>query len=438
MSLKAGFAEIDITPKPGAQKIGWLKIIVSDHVLDPLFARAAVFESSGARIGFIQLDTLFVPAELAAEVREKVSAACGFPGENVMVAATHNHAGPAVDAVGLVKHDAAYVQTLTAKIVSVFGAAVEGMRAAEVGFGRSFEFDVGYNRRVVMRDGTVRTHGTFSERESLCVEGPIDPEVAVVAARPAGGGELLGVLVNFACHPAHHGPDGALSAGFPGVLAAEMKSRGCPVTCFLQGAAGNVACPDPVTGRQKPMEEVGKILARDVSAALEEVEFTGEVELGCRSKTIQLPFRELSPEQIEGSVRGAQRFVDPAIYDEVIPAEVERIRRLGTQAAEVQVLFVNDVAFTAIPGEYFVEFGLRIKERAYPARALVVTCANGRLGYIPTKEAFRRGGYETTFGPSSCMGPEAGDMLAEAAVELIGRGIAGRDDPAGGAEHDTS
>lgn len=102
------------------------------------------------------------------------------------------------------------------------------------------------------------------------------------------------------------------------------------------------------------------------------------------------------------------------------------------------MLFVNDVAFTAIPSEYFVEFGLRIKERAYPARALVVTCANGMLGYIPTKEAFRRGGYETTFGPSSCMGPEAGDMLAEAAVELIGRGIAGRDDPAGEAEHDRS
>ena len=69
MCLKCGFAEIDITPEPGIQKIGWLKEVVSDHVLDPLYARAAVFESGGERIAFLQLDTLFVPDAMVAEVR---------------------------------------------------------------------------------------------------------------------------------------------------------------------------------------------------------------------------------------------------------------------------------------------------------------------------------------------------------------------------------
>ena len=424
MALQAGFAEVDITPPPGGQKIGWLKVIVSDHVLDPLFARAAVFESGGERIGFVQLDTLFVPASLAAEVRERISRGCGFPGGNIMLAATHNHAGPAVDDVGAVQCDHAYVETLTGKLVDAFGRALAGMEPAEIGFARSFEFDVAYNRRMVMRDGTARTHGRFTDPEALCVEGPVDPEVAVLAARPAGGQKLLGVLVNFACHPAHHGPDGALSAGFPGVLAREMKSRGCPVTCFLLGAAGNIHTSDPARGgADRPMEEVGRMLADDVCAALKQMDFTDDVRLGCRSKTIQLPFRQLTEEQIRGTVRGAQRFVDPGIYDRVIPAEVERIRRLGTETAEVQVLFVNDVAFVSIAGEYFVEFGLRIKEGAHPAEALVVSCANGRLGYVPTREAFRRGGYETTFGPSSCLGPAAGDMLAETALELIAKGV---------------
>ncbi|GAG34883.1 unnamed protein product, partial [marine sediment metagenome] len=58
--MRAGFAEIDITPPVGILKMGWLKRIVSDRVLDPLYARAAVFEHEGARVGFIQLDTLSI------------------------------------------------------------------------------------------------------------------------------------------------------------------------------------------------------------------------------------------------------------------------------------------------------------------------------------------------------------------------------------------
>lgn len=424
MSLKAGFAEIDITPPVGIQKIGWLKVIVSDHVHDPLFARAAVFESPAARIGFIQLDTLFVPAALAAEVRQEIARRCGFPGGNVMISATHNHAGPAVDSVGAVPCEEAYVRQLAGKMASVFAAALEGTQPAEIGFARRFEFDVPFNRRVVMRDGTARTHGRFSDPEALYIEGPVDPEVAVLAVRSSGGGGLLGALVDFACHPTHHGPDGALSAGYPGVLAAEMKSRGCPVTLFLLGAAGNIHFSDPARGgAEKSMAQIGGILADHVAAAISEMAFAAPAELGCRSKTIQLPFRELTDQELAGTVRGAQRFVDPAIYDELIPAEVERIRRLGTEASELQVHFVGERAFVAVGGELFVELGLRIKERCWPRQVLVVSCANGRLGYIPTKQAFARGGYETTFGPPSCLAPGAGEMLVEAAVELVSRGL---------------
>lgn len=418
--MRVGFAEIDITPPVGAHKVGWLKDIVSDHVLDPLRARAAVMDCGDDRIAFVQLDLLFAPAPLTRRIRRAVSAEHGFPGENVMVAATHNHAGPAVDDCGDVQCDQAYVEALVEKVVAAFGEAAAGARPAEIGFARSFDFDVPHNRRVVMRDGTVRTHGSFSDPDALCFDGPVDPEVAVLAARAAGGGPPLGMLVNFACHPTHHGPDGALTAGYPGVLAREMKSRGWAVTAFLQGASGNVHTSDPARGgADRPMDEVGRLLADDVTAALEKMEFTSDVRLGARTRTVELPFRQITDEQIAGAARGAQRFVDPHIYDRLIPAIVERIRRLGAEPAEVQVLSVNDVAFVAIPGELFVEHGLRIKQRCWPRQALVVECANGQIAYIPTKDAFQRGGYETTFGPPSWLAPEAGDLLTDAAVELI-------------------
>lgn len=422
MSLKAGFAEIDITPPPGTHKIGWLKEIVSDRVLDPLSTRTVILECKGRKVAFIQLDTLSIRWTQVADMRRRIEEQYGFPGAHIMIAATHNHAGPAVANVGDVRRDDEYVETLVKKVVAVFGKALENLQEARIGLGSCFQFDVSHNRRVVMRDGTARTHGGFDTPDALYVEGPIDPEVAVLAARGKDDA-LLGAVVNFACHPTHHGDETALSAGYPGVLAREMRSNGCPVTLFLNGASGNISSGDPYRDKAaETMEEIGAALAEDAGSVVESMDFRNSAELGCRSRTIELPFRQASEDEMKGTIKGAQRFVDPAIYDRDVPKVLERIRRRGTQPAEVQAVFIDEYAFAGIPAEYFVQNGLRIKERAYPRHALVVSHANGMVGYVPHKEAFLRGGYETTFAGSSRLAPEAGEMLADCAVELIRKG----------------
>ncbi len=419
MTLRAGFAEIGITPPLGTHKIGWLRDIVSDTLLDPLAARVAVLEGDGRTIGVVQLDTLSIRWTQVAEIRRRIEAAYGVPGGHVMVAATHNHAGPAVANCGEVRRDETYVADLIEKVVRAFGQAVEALTEAELGFGTCFEFDVAYNRRVIMRDGTVRTHGSFDDPEALCMEGPIDPEVAVIAARDRTG-RLLGAIVNFACHPADHGGGTALSAGFPGVLAATMKQRGCPVTLFLNGASGNISTANPLAGGvSMAMEEVGRRLAADAWGVIEPMTFREAVRLGARARTVSLPYREATEAEIRGTVRGAQRFVDPAIYDRIIPDLVQRIETRRVQPAEVQVLSVDEVALVGMPAEYFVQLGLRIKEAAHPRHALVVGHANGMVGYLPHRDAFERGGYETTFIQSSRMAPGAGEQLADCAIDLI-------------------
>ena len=298
------------------------------------------------------------------------------------------------------------------------------MEDAEIGWGRCFEWNVAHNRRVVMRDGTVRTHGTFADRNALCFEGPIDPELAVIAVRSAG--KLRGLIVNFSCHPTHYGGDTILSAGFPGVLAQEMKrctnesvpGQG-PVTLFLNGACGNLHTTDPRTGTNPSQEEVGQTLAQDVTGVLHEIQYRRDARLGAASRVVELPYRVVTEAQVKGRTRGAQRFIDPAIYERAIPALVSTIQERKTHRVEIQALALGEIAIVSVPGEYFTEFGLWIKERAYPMNALVATNANGRVGYIPTRDAFLRGGYETTFGPASMLAPEAGELIAATAVELI-------------------
>ena len=132
-----------------------------------------------------------------------------------------------------------------------------------------------------------------------------------------------------------------------------------------------------------------------------------------------LPFREVTPAEINGTAPGAQRLGDPEIPSRVIPRLLAEIEAEGMQRAEVQVIALNKYALVGIPAELFVELGLEIKERAHPAHVLVVGLANGMVGYVPHEAAFARGGYETTLGDGSKLSPAAGGMLVRAAIETV-------------------
>ena len=387
-------------------------------MLDPLYAKVAVFECGDGRVAFIGLDLLFVHRDQVAEIRKRLQEKYGFPGEAVMIGATHNHAGPAIE-TDLYPRDEAYILMMIEKSVAAFGQAWESRREAEIGFGSVNEWHVGYNRRVIYRDGTTKCHGNFKDPNGLSFEGPVDPEVAVVAAR-AKDGALLGTIVNFACHPCHHGGDAAFSAGYPGQLAKAMKEKKCPVTLFLQGAGGNIHHGDPSgENKEKSMEEAGQVLAADVEKAVAAMKFRATAKLSSRTRTLDLPYRTVTDDEVKGKIRGIQRFGEAGFYEKTADLVLEEIKREGTAKAEVQAILIDELVHVAIPAEYFVQHGLRIKEETHPRRTRVVGYADGMLGYVPHKDAFRRGGYETTFGYRSKLAPEAGDLLAEAAIELV-------------------
>ena len=87
----------------------------------------------------------------------------------------------------------------------------------------------------------------------------------------------------------------------------------------------------------------------------------------------------------------------------------------------MQVHNVGDIYYAGVPCEWFVEFGLQLKERLYPRQALVVGSANDIVGYVPHAAAFPRGGYETTFLSTSKLAPGAGDVLLDSTVKLAGK-----------------
>ncbi|MDO8629831.1 MAG: hypothetical protein Q7R41_05010, partial [Phycisphaerales bacterium] len=364
---------------------GWLAKKVADHVLDPLYAKAAVFESGGEKVGFASLDTLSVRWTQVSRIRQEVEKRRGIRGDGIMVAATHNHAGPAVVNLGESSRDDAYLAFLVEKVTEAFVEANAGLTPAKVGVGSGFEGRISFNRRYLMRDGRALCHPGVASPEVICPEGVIDAELGVLSVK-ADDDRMMGLITNFACHPTHLGGEGEISAGYPGAFSRELKAGlgASLVNVFLNGACGDIHHANPIDpSYDDSPERMGAVLAEDVTKVLENMVYSDEVPVGAASATIQLPIRPVGESDLERAAN-AQRFADDDVYRASIRRLIEKRKVRDFVLAEIQVLRVGDAVFVAIPAEYFVEFGLKIKLNSPAKRTYVVSCANGMVGYVPT------------------------------------------------------
>jgi len=85
----------------------------------------------------------------------------------------------------------------------------------------------------------------------------------------------------------------------------------------------------------------------------------------------------------------------------------------------IQVFRLGNTALVSVPGEPFVEEQLRIKLASPAAFTFMAHMSNAYVGYIPTLQAFARGGYETRTGQGSKLAPEALNMIGDAVIGML-------------------
>jgi hypothetical protein len=94
--------------------------------------------------------------------------------------------------------------------------------------------------------------------------------------------------------------------------------------------------------------------------------------------------------------------------------------------APIQALRVGNDAIVAIPGEEFVETGMRIKRISPADHTLVAAYSNSaNMGYVPIREAYPKMGYEV-YGAHMWYGlfrlaPGAAEAVTGAALSLLKR-----------------
>jgi len=453
-ALRAGAAQVDITPDAGVQVAGHVGVHrPAKFVEDPIYAKALVLESAGRKLCLVALDVTIITRRHADEIRRAAVERFGFEYDAVMVHATQTHSAPALGHFILTEEfeaippefdwlrggDERYNAFAVERTIEAVRLANESLEPVQVGAASGIEYRMAFNRRAVMRDGMVqmpppRWSDPDGPARMRYMEGPIDPEVGVVCLRRQDL-RMPAILANYTCHPVHVFPKPIISPDWPGALADELRSafgREC-VALVTNGACGNVNPwppfdPDYVEDHRR----MGRVLAGVVRDTMERITFRQEAVLDRRARRLAIPLREIEPERLEAARKvlaeqPAPRWAD----DEHTYVAWEWMRAAGLVDLanlrerepeldyEVQVFRVGDAALVGLPGEPFVEGGLRIKlaSPAYPT--YVLHCTNQYVGYIPVREAFARGGHEVVTSPWSKLAPEALDMVVDAATGLL-------------------
>jgi len=430
-TMKAGFAERDITPDIGMERPG-----------------GYVFDDGSNRVALVGIDALVIHRPQVLAARKAIREKCGIEPDCVLVAASHSHSSGPTGMIlpGQYDHadefvrklayeksscaDAGYLEKVVQAIIDAVCEADTARAEARCGVGVGIEDKVAFNRRFRMKNGLSHTHPGQGNPDIIEPAGPTDPQVGVIGAWNTEG-KLIGCVVNFACH-ATTSP-GGISANYiyylEQVIRGGMQAPDC-VVVFTAGASGDVTQVDNLSPyRRVGGEQSARFVGGRVGAEAVKVLLTMEpgtlTPLDARTKVFNIKRRVPNPERVKRCYELAKK--DPKEVGSTEWTFAKEIVLLDYLVAkqpevevEVQAVQVGPAVFITDPAEYFCQFGLDIKAGSPFKFTFPVSLANGCVGYVPTEEALGEhgGGYETRLTSYSNLEPAAGRKMAEAGLEL--------------------
>jgi hypothetical protein len=449
--MRAGFHETDITPPIGMEVPGGYGKAYVNQIHDPLKVRAAVIDDGKEKVALVGVDTCELQSvSVMHAIRKRLEDRTGIPADHVLIAASHTHSGGPfsmwlLSELGELPEqarqlfadyspvaDKLYFDWVVGQIVTAVEQANTRREEALLSVGSGHEQTVSYNRRFRMKSGRSYTHPGKGNPDILEPAGPIDPEVGVVAAW-APGGNLLGCIVNFACHGTTFGGGGISSDWIGYMNGTVMSAMGtdCPAV-FLPGAAGDITQVDNQSMQEREFGEkwsrhVGSHIGAEVVKVLVTAERGDLSPVDAVSKTLRFKRRLPSKERlaqckkvVEEGLKGGRTGTTEWTFAKEIVLLDYLTQKQPEALVEVQAVQIGPIIFLANSSEYFCELGLDIKRRSSFPFTYVVSLANGSSGYIPTVEAFAPtgGGYETVLTSYSNAEITAGPKIADDCIAL--------------------
>jgi neutral ceramidase len=452
---RVGIAEADITPPQGFPIAGYYYERLAVGVHNALKAKAVVFVGDTEQAAIVVCDLTGISADLTVEVRRRAAEKTGISAANIIVCATHSHTAPdyGKDLYELLAAKAGaykprYSETLINRIVEAIIKAKQATGPVSLFAGSAAQTTaISFNRRFVMRDGSIHTWMNLKNPDVIRSAGPIDPEVGLLLVRSANDEKPLGIFSNFALHL---DTVGGLnwSGDYPYYVEQELrKSLGSDlISIFGNGCCGDINHIDPSRSERNRTDFIGKSLAETIKAGITTLRPLTRPNLRVQRMTVRLPLPEISAADVKRSellLKAARAGQKVDFFEHVMAYKTVMLDGLRNQPpyshpedylkfglshslagsgdsipVEVHAICLGrDLAIVCLPGEVFVDLGLAIKRGSPFRTTLVVELSNCvETLYIPTRAAYVGGGYEVT---NSAVQPGSGEMLVEGALRLL-------------------
>jgi hypothetical protein len=339
----AGFSTSDISPKKGEPMLTILNGSQLTHKIDdPILVKALVLSDGKQRIAMIIVDALVLYEDNFNTVLDVLYKQHNF--DYVTISATHTHSG-------FFSEDRA--PALNQTIIDTVLVADDKLTPVTIGAAQT-SIDESYNRIVHKTDG-VEMLWTNPQRINTR---PVDNSLNVVHFKTLDEQSFLS-WVFYNAHPVVTMAlnDVVISADYPGQMANVIKQSLGSDVLFSLGAAGDVnpydANTTPVALSMVKSAEMGAKLATAALSAINLIkDYQNQGQFSFVSKTFSQPH------------------------------------------AEVGAFMLNsDIAVAHFPGEYFNDFAVQLKQGSPFKHTLFMSMTNGNLGYVPTTQATKKGGY---------------------------------------------
>jgi hypothetical protein len=399
---KAGVARVDTTPSAPVRMAGYgSRTSPSQGVAHRLAAKAlALADARDHRVVLVTCDIIGFRRSFTNRVAERVKAKCGLPREDLVLFASHNHAGPALiepadGAPGSqparegFEANVVYTRDLEDKIVALVSEALGKMEPVSLSYG------VG------------RAHFALNRREPTTKgiklgknpAGPTDESVPVLLVQNADG-HARAIVFGYACHNTTLRPDMMqIAADFAGYSQDRVEADYPGASAlFVAGCAGD-ADPHPF-GTLAMAKEHGEELGEAVKFVLGHpawlMNLTGPLRTAYAETTVRFggptdraSYEKRLKDPNQGRRKHAQRMVEAIDHGPPIQSEYPHY--------SVHAIALGDqLTIVALSGEVVVDYAIRLqKQLGGEGRTLwVAAYANDVLGYIPSVRVLKEGGYE--------------------------------------------
>jgi len=404
--MKAGMAKIEITPSGPVWMDGMIRSHPSTGVHDPLFARALALsndDSLNKCFVVVSVDVCTLKAGDCLKTREIASRRTGIPVDQIIIAATHTHSGPATFG-HFNPREEGYVHDLVNKLAGVIQKAVDKMQPAAAGCVSGSEETISHYRRLLADDGhVVMNWEPWPAEHIIGPLGVIDPEVGVLKIASADHPEtVIGVLFNHAGHPnVLSGDNYLISADYPGLAVKLVEQTSGGTALFVNGAQGTMDIDGLKDRDWEGLERVAKALAGCVSETAKTIVPATAAVIRGSSASYSIPRRKLTKEELAWAddilsrTGGAIQSLADGVGDDYKAKLYKTLHEKENQdiVVEQTCFAIDNCAFISFPGELFTEIGMRIKAESPFPQTYIIGLANGCIGYVPSRKAILEGGY---------------------------------------------